>query len=476
MTEKEIIEAIKKIETEQERRKKLPINNYNTGEKKHLKQIVFHKCLKRNRWVFGGNRSGKTECGAVEAIYMARGIHPYRKNRKDVFGWVVSLSREVQRDVAQSKIMKYLPKEWISEIIMSSGRKDCPENGIIDQIKIKNVFGGISTIGFKSCDQGREKFQGSSLDFVWFDEEPPEDIYRECKMRVIDKCGDIFGTMTPLKGLTFVYDEIFLNSGNSPEVWYEFAEWADNPFLSGREITDLSSSMSKEELDSRRYGRFSASSGLVYPEFDENIHVVEPFVPPYEWQCNISIDPGLNNPLSAHWYYVDYDDNVYVVAEHFEAGKDVEYHSRRIKEISDEIGWRRDGDGRIRALIDSAANQKTLAALKSVTELFCEHGILVKPNVNKDLFSGIARVKEYLKNKRIFIFRNCVNLIRELKRYRWSEGDVPKKTDDHCLDELRYFIMSRPQVKQPQPQMTAVQKDKARLARKISKSRRAAAR
>ena len=295
-------------------------------------------------------------------------------------------------------------------------------------------------------------------------------------MRVIDKCGDIFGTMTPLKGLTFVYDEIFLNSGNSPEVWYEFAEWADNPFLSGREITDLSSSMSKEELDSRRYGRFSASSGLVYPEFDENIHVVEPFVPPYEWQCNISIDPGLNNPLSAHWYYVDYDDNVYVVAEHFEAGKDVEYHSRRIKEISDEIGWRRDGDGRIRALIDSAANQKTLAALKSVTELFCEHGILVNPNVNKDLFSGIARVKEYLKNKRIFIFRNCVNLIRELKRYRWSEGDVPKKTDDHCLDELRYFIMSRPQVKQPQPQMTAVQKDKARLARKISKSRRAAAR
>lgn len=44
------------------------------------------------------------------------------------------------------------------------------------------------------------------------------------------------------------------------------------------------------------------------------------------------------------------------------------------------------------------------------------------------------------------------------------------------MDELRYFIMSRPQVKQPQPQMTAVQKDKARLARKISKNRRAAAR
>ena len=96
--------------------------------KVHKKQMEFHKCQKRNRWVFGGNRSGKTECGAVESIYMARGIHPFRVNRKDVFGWVVSLSKEVQRDVAQSKILKYLPREWISEIIMSSGRKDSPES------------------------------------------------------------------------------------------------------------------------------------------------------------------------------------------------------------------------------------------------------------------------------------------------------------------------------------------------------------
>lgn len=472
MTEKEIIGKITEIEKEQARRKNLPLFKYNTGEKIHKKQVAFHKCAKRNRWVFGGNRSGKTECGAVEAIFMARGIHPYRKNRKDVFGWVVSLSREVQRDVAQSKIMKYLPKEWITEITMSSGRKDNPESGIIDQIKIKNVFGGISTIGFKSCDQGREKFQGSSLDFVWFDEEPPEDIYRECKMRVLDKCGDIFGTMTPLKGLTFIYDEIYLNTGNSSEVWYEFVEWADNPYLSPSEIKELTSSMTAGELNSRRFGKFSAASGLVYNEFDENVHVIDPFDVPFDWQCNISIDPGLNNPLSAHWYCVDYDDNVYVVAEHFEAGKDVEYHSRKIKEKCEQIGWRKDGDGRIRALIDSAANQKTLASLKSVTELFYEHGILANPNVNKDMFSGIARVKEYFKNNRIFIFRTCVNLIRELKRYRWGDGDMPKKTDDHCLDEMRYFIMSRPQIKPDPPQLTAIQKDKARLARQLSKKRR----
>lgn len=468
---KEAIEKIRIIEAEQKRRKNSPLAKYNVGEKIHLKQVEFHKCQKRNRWVFGGNRCGKTECGAVESIYLARGIHPYRQNRKDVFGWVVSLSREVQRDVAQKKILHYLPKEWIADIIMSSGRKDNAESGIVDQIKIKNVFGGYSVIGFKSCDQGREKFQGSSLDFVWFDEEPPEDIYRECKMRVFDKEGDIFGTMTPLKGLTFIYDEIYLNKPNSDEVWYEFVEWADNPFLSKKEIEALTSAMSDDELVSRRYGQFKSLFGPVYPEFDENTHVIDEFPVPPEWQSCLSIDPGLNNPLSCHWYCVDYDDNVYVIAEHFLAGKDVGYHAEQIKRISEKLGWKTDGKGRIRSLIDSAANQRTLASSKSVTELFCEYGILVDPRVDKDLFAGIARVKEYLKGKKIFIFRNCVNLIRELKNYRWSSGDIPKKTDDHALDELRYFLMSRPRGEKPYEEKSEILKDKERLIRKLRRKR-----
>lgn len=469
---KEAIERLKRIDAEIRKRAEYPISKYNVGTKIHRKQLEFHKCPKRNRWVFGGNRSGKTECGAVESIYMARGIHPYRKNRDGIFGWVVSLSREVQRDVAQSKILKYLPKEWIADVVMSSGRKDVPDSGIIDQIKVKNVFGGISVIGFKSCDQGREKFQGSSLDFVWFDEEPPEDIYRECKMRVLDKKGDIFGTMTPLKGLTFVYDEIYLNSSDSDEVWCEFIEWSDNPFLDPAEIEEFSSSLPEPELESRKFGRFKDSSGLVYTEFDPDKHVIDPFDVPFDWQNTLSIDPGLNNPLSCHWYCVDYDGRIFVVAEHYAAKKDIDYHASEIKRISDEIGWRRDYDGRITALIDSAANQKTLASVKSVTELFYERDIAVNPRVDKNLFSGIARVKEYFKSDKIFIFKNCVNLIRELKTYRWGDGDLPIKRDDHCLDELRYFIASKPDTRLPEEPKNAVQRDKERLIKKIVRSKR----
>ena len=448
---------------------------YNTGNRVHHKQLAFHKCPKKNRWVFGGNRSGKTECGAVETIWLARGIHPYRENKPDIECWVVSLSTQVQRDVAQSKILNYLNKDWIVDIVMLSGKKSAMELGVIDFIVIRNVFGGTSKIGFKSCDQGREKFQGTSLDFVWFDEEPPLDIYLECKMRVLDKCGDIFATMTPLKGLSWVYNTIYLNENNDPEVWHENISWNDNPFLNPKEIESFKNTLSNDELESRCFGNFVGNGGMVYSEFDENVNVIDPFTIPKDWQDNISIDPGLNNPLSAHWYAVDYDGNIYVVAEHFEAGKSVEYHANKIKEICTRLNWKRSYNGYIEALIDSAANQKTLAGEKSVTELFYDNQILVNPRVNKDLFSGINRVKSYFKNangqSKLFIFRNCTNMIREIKGYFWGKGDVPTKKDDHCLDELRYYIMSRPENNIKDNDKSTIQKDREKMYRKLVNAR-----
>lgn len=445
------------------------LNFYNKKGKVHKKQIAFHKCKKRNRWVFGGNRSGKTECGAVEVVYMACGNHPYRKN-KVTEGWVVSLSRQVQRDVAQRKILEYLPASYIEKIVMVSGGQDSAENGVIDFILVRSDAGGISRIGFKSCDQGREKFQGTSLDYVWFDEEPPFDIYLECKMRVLDKCGDIFGTMTPLKGLTWVYNTIYLNEKNDDEIWCETMEWADNPFLSKREIESMTKSLPADEIESRRYGKFMQNGGMVYSEFDENVHVIEPFNIPLDWQDNVSIDPGLHNPLSAHFYAVDFDGNVYVVAEHYAAQKTVEYHAEKIKEIADRLHWKRDSRGFLHALIDSAAGQRTLASEKNVVELFYDNGILVNPKVNKDLFSGISVVKSYLKTadgkSRLFIFKNCVNLIREIKNYWWGDDDVPIKKDDHCLDELRYYLMTKP-INKEKTYKTEIQKDKEKMARKL---------
>ena len=473
MDEKQTVREILALEREQRRRAAEPLRLYN-AEKVHLKQMEFHRCGSRNRWVFGGNRSGKTECGAVESVWLALGEHPYKPNRPDVQGWVVSLTQQVQRDVAQSKILKYLPPRRIADIVMASGRKGAPEYGIIDHITVRNAFGGLSKIGFKSCDQGREKFQGTSLDFVWFDEEPPFDVYEECRMRVFDRRGYIFGTMTPLKGLTWVYGEIELNERGDPEVWCSHMEWKDNPYLAEEEVENMTSFMSEEEQQSRRFGRFHTGQGLVYPEFDPERHVIEPFSVPSDWRCAVSIDPGLRNPTSCHFYAVDYDGRIYVVGEHYEKGKDIDWHAERILALADSLGWRRDSSGRLRALIDSAASQRTLAAEKSVAELFAERGISVNTRVNKDLYSGIQRVKSlFCKDPpAIFIFKNCVNLIRELKGYWWGEGDVPRKIDDHALDELRYFVMSRPVPSLPPvPEKSVIQRDKDSLVRTVRREK-----
>ncbi|MBQ4049586.1 MAG: terminase family protein [Clostridia bacterium] len=440
-TQREIITRLRLVEKRlADYKSKNRLEFYNK-DKVHEKQMQFHRSTKKNRWVFGGNRSGKTECGAVEAVWRARGIHPFDQNRHQVDGWVVSLTREVQREVAQRKILHYLNPDWIENVVMVSGRADYPEGGVIDYITVKTVTGGKSRICFKSCEMGREKFQGASLDFVWFDEEPPEDIYDECLMRVMDKKGYVFGTMTPLKGLTFVYYRIFLN-GDDEDIWHISMEWADNPYLDQNEVKKKSATMSEDSLLRRRYGKFVGVSGPVYPEFDQSVHVIEPFDVPKDWYDNISIDPGLSNPLSCHFYARDGDGNVYVIAEHYQKDKDVCYHADRIKEICALLGWKKDRSGRINALIDSAANQRTLASQKSVAELFFEQGIAVCPKVNKDVTAGIHIVKRFLGEKKLFIFKTCTNMIREIKGYVWGEGESPKKVDDHAMDELRYYLAS----------------------------------
>jgi hypothetical protein len=125
----------------------------------------------------------------------------------------------------------------------------------------------------------------------------------------------------------------------------------------------------------------------------------------------------------------------------------------------------------IETLIDSAANQKTLASQKSVVDLFYDNGILVNPNVNKDVLSGISKIKTLLKdingNTKIFIFSCCTNLIREFKTYRWNGHDAPIKKDDHCLDELRYYIMNTNLSSLPNKQKTEIQKHKERLFKQL---------
>lgn len=426
----------------------------------HEKQIDFHKDTHRNRWVLGGNRTGKTECGAVEALWYAQGVHPFKEVPKKSVGWIVSLSSQVQRDVAQKKFLTYLPKRMITDITMSRGRADKPANGWIDTITIKNLHGEESKIGFKVCEQGYDKFQGTSQDWIWFDEEPPLDVYTECVMRTIDVKGNIWGTMTPLKGLTWVYNQIYKNKPRDPEVKYWAVSWEDNPFLPQDELKRLEGTMTKSDREARQHGRFIAKTGMVYPEFDHEIHVIKPFEVPKAWYSGICIDPGLNDPLSCHWYAQDFDGNIYVIAEHYQANMIIKEHARIIREKSIKMGWMEPFEGYTMAYIDPSSNARVLPSATTTVEMFYEHGIVCNTNVNNAILAGINQVRMYLEPRevedkiaypkgkpRLFFFDTCYHMIDEIEELRYSERDqeMPDPNcEDHACDDLRYFMMTKP--------------------------------
>ena len=120
--------------------------------------------------------------------------------------------------------------------------------------------------------------------------------------------------------------------------------------------------------------------------------------------------------------------------------------------------------------MDSASLQHTLATEKSVAQLFYEFGISVNTRVNKNVWTGIQRVKQYFNTDegraKIYIFSCCAEMIREIKSYRYSSSESPVKRDDHAMDELRYFVMSRPEASREEKQKSPQMRDMERLIRR----------
>ena len=426
-----------------------------TTTKVHHKQNEFFNDKSRNRWIFGGNRTGKTHAGAHEAVRRAL--------TRPCEGWVVSLSTQVQRDVAQRAVLQQLRERGIEnpDCVMISGKSQSPEHGVIDFISING-----SRIGFKNCEQGREKFQGVKLDWVWFDEEPPVDVYEECIMRTMDNAGDVWGTLTPLKGKTWLYDRIYmpgklyspLSKGVPPAGAGDFDDavpsihtwsWSDNPFLNPREIAKMEKTFSTETLESRKFGRFSEGFGLVYKEFDEKNIVknvsISSFLEKDMYTTAISIDPGYRNPTAVLWFAVNHNNEIFVIDEYKESDRSIEQLAKTIKAKTAALDIPLKN-----VFIDSAATAQTLGDPDGVVKQFHAQGIPVNPRVDKNVLDGIHAVKGLFTSDdgthRLYVFEHCVELIKEIRSYFWGDHNHPVKSNDHCVDALRYLVMSLPEI------------------------------
>lgn len=202
----------------------------------------------------------------------------------------------------------------------------------------------------------------------------------------------------------------------------------------------------------KRYieGNWDAAEGQIFKEYDRNVHVVKPFDIPKEWERLFALDHGSVNPTAVIWAAIDWDGVMYIYDEHYQAGQLVSYHAQKILERGPLSQYSY-------TLVDPstrAKNREKEGILWSVLDEYADHEISLVPADN-DVLSSLNRINEAFKAGKLYIFENCVNLIRELPEYRWEkikpfqvgqkdDPERPVKVNDHAIDALRYIINARP--------------------------------
>lgn len=453
-------------------------------------QALFDDCESKVKGLFGGNRSGKTEKGAEYVIRKCLA----KPNQK---WWCCAESFTDSVDIQQAKVWKLIPKDQLKY------GKYTEVNGFTNR---KVIFKNGSKITFKSYDQERESFQGEDCDGIWNDEEPPFDIYKEQKMRLLDRNGELFFTMTSLKGVTDLLAEVFedhevIKSQYAPLIdetlprivkkgdMTFFMLWTtENPYINQERTEHDAKLMTKQEIKSRIYGMPINLTGKIYMSWNTDIHVIDP-EDVYDDYFTIYhiLDPHDRKPWAMAWIGVSKTGNAYVFDEWPNRNfNEMLYDDNTYKDYAKIIKDKEDVYAHLRAkgtevirIIDpNYGNKKTRLAQKqgghsrtTIKREMASLGYLFRDGIDA-LEDGHVKVREYLHwvekegqlvvAPKLQVCSNCENTIRHMARYSrkdptTSDGDVKdtvgikEKYKDFC-DLVRYFVMSGPVYVIPQKQ------------------------
>jgi phage terminase large subunit-like protein len=191
------------------------------GYRPYPRQRQFHAAGKtcRERLFMAGNQLGKTWAGGFEWAMHLTGRYPDwwtgRVFDRPVRLWAAGVTGESTRDNPQRVLVgpPQRKERWGTGAIPKACLKDWTAGrgapGGLDSVVVRwgggsDVQAGESVLAFKSYEKGREKWQGETLEGVWFDEEPPLAIYSEGLTRTNATGGIVMVTFTPLQGMSEV--------------------------------------------------------------------------------------------------------------------------------------------------------------------------------------------------------------------------------------------------------------------------------
>lgn len=430
---------------EQEKQRRL-LTNRLKGYRPYAKQKEFHAAGKtyRERLFKAGNQLGKTLAGAAETAMHLTGEYPddWDGLRFDhpVIVIAGSESSELTRDGVQRLLVgpPDREEEWgtgfIPQRCISDRTRKMGVSNALDTVTVRHVSGGYSTLYLKSYDQGRSKWQANTVHFVWFDEEPPEDVYFEGITRTNATKGSIMVTFTPLKGMSAVVARYLLE--DSPDRTVITMTIFDAEHFTDEERKKIIDGYPAHEREARTKGTPTLGSGLIFPVADEDI-VVEPFDIPAIWPVIGGMDFGYDHPFGAAKLAWDRDnDIVYVTANYRERQATPIIHAAALRPWGKTLQWSWPHDG----LQHDKGSGEQLAKQYGDQGLSMLSERATFDDGTNGVEAGISDMLQRMQTGRWKVFSNCHEWLEERRLYHRKDGKIVKERDD-VLSASRYALM-----------------------------------
>lgn len=407
------------------------------------KQKAFHAAstLRRERLFLAGNQLGKTYSGGAEAAYHATGRYPDwwtgRRFDNPTAGWASGVTGIATRDTVQ-RIMLGRPGEFGTGAIPERDLIDVvPARGVADlqdTIKVRHVSGGVSRIAFKSYEQGREKWQGETLDWVWFDEEPSEEIYIEGLTRTNATNGFVWMTFTPLLGMSKVVTRFLTEPNVDREVITMTIDEVEH--YTPQERARIVASYPAHEREARAKGIPTLGSGRIFP-VEESLIRVDAFAIPATWARLGALDFGWDHPTAAVELAHDRDtDCVYITKAYRRREATPVVHAAALKPWGHDLRfvWPPDALQHDKGSGTHLADQYRVQGLG----IMAEH--VTFADGSNGVEAGLMEMLDRMETGRFKVFSHLGDWFEEFRLYHRKNGLVVKEMDD-LMACSRYGIM-----------------------------------
>lgn len=409
--------------------------------KPYLKQKEFHNtgaAPNRERLFMAGNQLGKTLAGAAEVAMHLTGRYPDwwqgRRYDRPVVVLAGSESSELTRDGVQRLLVgaPQSEEEWGTGFIPKdaitgwSRRQGTPN--ALDNVAVKHKNGGTSYVNFKSYDQGRGKWQATTVDIVWFDEEPDLEIYSEGLTRTNATRGMVFLTFTPLLGMSAVVMRYLMTPTDRRKVISMTIYDAEH--YTAEERDNIIADYPEHERDARASGIPILGSGRVFPVADATI-LIPPFPIPSHFKRLGAMDFGYEHPFAAVEIVYDADqDVVYVAREYREAKKTPDQHCTTLRLWGKHLpwAWPHDGYREDRGGKDGAEELR-LQYQRHGLKMLGEHATFSSGGFSTE--AGVQEMLMRMNSGRWKVFDGmCPRWMEEFRLYHRKDGRIVKEMDD----------------------------------------------